>query len=117
MRQKALEALRKGHTKKEVNAMFGLSNNVLKKWEELEKESGSLDKRKLDRKPRKIDLDELKQYCENNPFATHIEAGIHFGCSERVVRYAKNILGITRKKRQSVTENETNKSEKNFSKL
>jgi len=117
MRQKALEALRKGHTKKEVNEMFGLSNNVLKKWEELEKETGTLDKRPLERKPRKVDLDELKRYCEDNPFATHIEAGVHFGCSERVIRYSKNILGITRKKRQPVTENEMRKSENNSSKL
>jgi transposase len=103
MRQKALEALRKGYTKKEVNEMFGLSNNVLKQWEELEKETGSLETRPLERKPRKIDLDALRQFCEENPFATHKEAGIHFGCSERVIRYAKDKLGITRKKRQLPT--------------
>ena len=55
-RQKALEALRKGHTQKEVNEMFGLSNNVLKQWKELEEETGSLEKRPLERKPA-IDLD------------------------------------------------------------
>ena len=117
MRQKALEALRNGHTKKEVNAMFGLSNNVLKKWEELEKETGSLDKRSFDRRPRKVDLEKLNKYCEDNPLATHIEAGVHFGCSERVIRYAKKKLGITRKKRQLATENEMSKSENNSSKL
>jgi len=99
MRKRALEALQKGHTKKEVNEMFGLSKNVLKEWEQLEAEVGSLEKRTLNRKPRKIDLDALKKYCEENPFATHIEAGAHFGCSERVIRYGKNILGITRKKK------------------
>lgn len=103
IREKALEALHKGHTKKEVNEMFGLSNNVLKEWENLEEETGSLKNRALDRKPRKIDLDELRKYCEENPFATHIEAGVHFGCSERVIRYAKNKLDITRKKRHPAT--------------
>ena len=66
-RQKALEALRNGHTKKAVNEMFGLSNNVLKEWEELEKQTGSLEKRPLTRKHRKIDPDVLRRriwiYC------------------------------------------------------
>jgi transposase len=89
MRERALEALRKGHTKKEVNEILGLSNNTLKAWENLEKDTGSLENRPLDRKPRKVGLDELRKYCEENPFATHIEAGDYFGCSERVIRYAK----------------------------
>jgi transposase len=97
MRERALEALRKGFTKKEVNEMFGLGNNTLKGWEDLERETGSLENRPLGRKPRKIDLDELSKYCEENPLATHVEAGTYFGCSERVIRYAKKILGITRK--------------------
>ena len=103
LRERALEALGKGYTKKEVNEMFGLSNNVLKKWEDLEKETGSLKNRPLDRKPRKIDLEELGKYCGEHPFATNIEAGVYFGCSERVVRYAKKKLGITRKKRRPAT--------------
>ena len=102
-RERALEALRRGRTKKEVNEMFGLSNNVLKEWENLEKETGSLENRPLERKPRKIDLDELRKYCEKKPLATHIEAGVHFGCSERVIRYAKKKIGITRKKRPHAT--------------
>jgi len=113
-RQKALEALRKGHTQTQVNEMFGLSNNVLKQWKELEEETGSLEKRPLDRKPA-IDLDALRKYCEENPLATHIEAGVHFNTSERNIRYAKNILGITRKKRHLHTPNETSKSEQHLS--
>jgi len=109
-RQKALEALRNGHTQTEVNEMFGLSNNVLKNWKELEEETGSLEKRPLNRKPR-IDLDALRKYCEENPFATHIEAGVHFNTNERNIRYAKNLLGITRKKRHRATPSETSKSE------
>ncbi|MCL2592655.1 MAG: IS630 transposase-related protein [Defluviitaleaceae bacterium] len=114
-RQKALEALKKGYTQTEVNKMFGLSNNVLKKWKELEEETGSLEKRPLDRKPA-IDLDALRKYCEENPLATHIEAGIYFGTSERNIRYAKDLLGITRKKRQPHTLSETSNNEQSLSK-
>jgi len=102
-RQKALEALSNGHTKKEVNEMFGLSNNTLKSWEDLEMETGSIKNRPLVRKPRKIDRDELKKYCEENPFATHIEAAAFFGCTETGIRHAKKSLGITRKKRHLAT--------------
>ena len=103
MRERALEALHNGHTKKEVNEMFGLGVNTLKAWENLEKETGSLNNRELNRKPRKINLEELRKYCEENPLATHIEAGEYFGCSERVIRYAKKLLKITRKKKLHVT--------------
>jgi len=102
-RQKALEAVRNGHTKKEVNEMLGLSNTTLKDWENLEKETGSLENRPLDRKPTKIDRDELRKYCEANPFATHKEAASHFNCTEGGIRHAKKALGITRKKRQFAT--------------
>lgn len=103
LREKAIEALRKGYPRKEINKMFGIGINTLREWEKLEKETGSLKNRPLERKPRKIDLAELRKYCEENPLATHIEAGAHFGCSERVIRYAKKILGITRKKRHQDT--------------
>ena len=78
--------------------MLGLSNNVLKSWEELEIETGSLEKRPSNRKPLKVNLDKLQKYCEENPLATHVEAGVHFGYPERIIRYAKKLLGITRKK-------------------
>jgi transposase len=116
LREKALEAVRKGHTKTKVNELYGLSNTTLKEWENLEKETGSLEKRPLNRKPRKIADDELRKYCEENPLATHIEAAAHFGCTEAGIRKAKKRLNITRKKRQRATQNEMSKSEKSSSK-
>lgn len=103
LREKALAALRGGHSKKEVNEIFGLSINTLKKWEDLEKETGSLEKRPLNRKPHKIDREALKEYVEKNPFATHIEAAEHFCCTESGIRHAKKALKITRKKKRPNT--------------
>jgi len=114
-RQRALEALRKGKSREEVNEMFGLGVHTLKRWEKLEEETGSLDKRPLDRSP-SIDLDALGKYCEDFPFATHVEAGVHFNCSERVIRYAKDKLGITRKKRHLIIQSEMSQQESNLSK-
>ena len=113
LREKALEALRNGHTKKKVNEMFGLGINTLKSWEKLEKETGTLKNRPLDRKPRKIDREALLKYCEENPFATHKEAAKYFNCDERGIRHAKKSVGITRKKRQNATLSETNENAQN----
>ena len=113
-RQKALEAVKKGYTKTEVNELFGLANNTLKEWENLEIETGSLENRPLVRKPRKINREELQRYCDENPFATHLEAAAFFNCSESGIRSVKKILGITRKKRPPVTQNETKKKDKHL---
>ena len=115
-REKALEAVRNGHAKTKVNELYGLSNTTLKDWENLEKETGSLDKRPLNRKPTKIADDELRKYCKENPLATHIEAAVYFGCTEAGIRKAKKRLNITRKKRQSATLNVTSNNENNSSK-
>ena len=115
-REKALEAVRNGYTKAEVNKLYGLSNTTLKDWENLEKETGSLENRPLDRKPTKIQDDELRKYCNENPFATHVEAASHFGCTEAGIRKAKKRLNITRKKRQPATRSETSKNASNSSK-
>ena len=113
-RQKALEALRNGYNKKQVNEMFGLSNNTLKDWEELEKQTGSPEKRPLERKPKKIDRNQLLEYCKANPFATHVEAAVYFDCTEAAIRKAKKALGITRKKRHHITKSEVSKKEPNL---
>jgi len=102
-RERAIEALRGNRTKTEVTEIFNLGIHTLKNWEKLEEETGNLQKRELNRNPRKIDREELKKYVEENPFATHIEAAAHFECSESGIRHAKKALGITRKKRQLLT--------------
>ena len=103
LREKALAALRKGYSKKEVNEMFELGINTLKSWEKLKDETGSLKNRPLDRKPHKIDREALREYCNENPFATHKEAATHFNCDESGIRRAKESISITRKKRQHDT--------------
>ena len=99
LRKKALAASAKGYSKKAVNEMFGLGINTLKSWEKLEKETGSLQNKPISRTPAKIKHDELLKYCEDNPFATHVEAAMHFEYSEAAIRKVKRKLNITRKKK------------------
>ena len=115
LRERALEAVRKGHSKAEVREMFGLGVNTLRNWENLEAETGSLKNRELNRTAYKIDRDKLLQWYRENPYSTNKETAIAFNCSVSGIRSAKKVLGITRKKTQLNTMNETNKSGKSSS--
>ena len=106
--------MQKGYSKKQVNEMFGLGINTLKSWEKLENETGTLEKRPLDRKPYKIDRDRLCDYCKENPFATHKEAALHFNCDESAIRRAKTAMKITRKKRQHDIQSATKSNGQNL---
>lgn len=115
MRQRALEAVRNGHTKAEVREMFGLGINTLRDWENLEAETGSLENRPLNRKGYKIDREKLLEWYRKNPHSTNQETAIAFHCSVSGVRNAKKVLGITRKKTQLNTLNATKKNGKSSS--
>lgn len=115
LRERALQAVRNGHSKAAVRKMFGLGINTLKAWENLEAETGSLKNRELNRTAYKIDRDKLLQWYRENPYSTNREAAIFFNCSVSGVRSAKKNLGITRKKTPLNTANEMNKSGKSSS--
>lgn len=112
MRERAMQALRNGHTKSEVREMFGLGVNTLRTWEKLESETGSLENKPLCRTAYKINREELLAYYSENPYSTNKETANAFNCSVSGIRSAKKALGITRKKTLFNTKNETNKSER-----
>ena len=114
LRERALQAVRNGHTKAEVREMFGLGVNTLRAWENLEAETGSLKNRELNRTAYKIDRDELLQWYRENPYSTNKETAMAFNCSVSGIRSAKKVLGITRKKTLLNTVNEANTSGMNF---
>ena len=115
MRERAIEAMRNGHSKAEVNEMYGLGINTLRAWENLEAETGSLENRPLNRTAYKIDREKLLGWYRENPYSTNKETAIVFHCSISGIRSAKKVLGITRKKTQFNTRNEMNKSGKSSS--
>jgi len=113
LRERALQAVRKGHTKAEVREMFGFGINTLRDWENLEAETGSLKDRPRNRTAYKIDREKLLEWYGENPYSTNKETAIAFNCSVSGIRSAKKALGITRKKTQYSTPSETSKNEKN----
>lgn len=114
LRQRALEALRSGRTRHEVNEMFGLGINTLRTWEKLEKETGSLKDRPSKRGAYKIDREKLLQYYEENPYSTNDEAAEVFRCSASGIKHARKAAKITRKKTQFYIKNETSNNVKNL---
>jgi len=114
LRELALQALLRGHTKTEVNEMFGLGVNTLRDWEKLKAETGSLEKRPLIRGAYKIDREELLEYYQKNPYSTNKEAADEFNCSVSGIRSAKAVLKITRKKTQFNTQSVMSKNAKSL---
>ena len=115
LRERALQAVRNGHTKAEVSRMFGLGVNTLRDWERLEAETGSLSNRPLNRTAYKIDREELLEWYRENPCSTNRETAIAFDCSASGIRDAKKAMGITRKKTQFNMPNATSKDGNNSS--
>jgi hypothetical protein len=102
MRERALEAVRNGHTKAEVREMFGLGVNTLRAWKKLEAETGSLENKPLHRSWYKIDREKLLEHYEENPYSANKETAVVFNCSVSGIRSAKKVLKITRKKHNSI---------------
>jgi transposase len=113
LRERALQAVRNGHTKAEVREMFGLGVNTLRAWETLEAETGSLESRPPTRTAYKIDRERLLAHYRENPYSTNKETADVFNCSVSGIRSAKKVMGITRKKTRSSTLNETSNNESN----
>ncbi|MDR1066211.1 MAG: hypothetical protein LBL35_02080 [Clostridiales bacterium] len=59
MRERAIEAVRNGHSEAEVNEMYGLGVNTLRAWENLEAETESLENIPLNRGTYKIDREKI----------------------------------------------------------
>lgn len=97
-RKRAVEALRNGSMREEVNKMFGLGVNTLRCWEKLEERTGSLEDRPSNRGAYKIDREKLLQYYKENPYSTDKEAANVFNCSASGIEHAKKAAKITRKK-------------------
>lgn len=113
LRERALQAVRRGYRKAEVSRMFGLGENTLRDWENLEAETGSLENRPLNRTAYKIDREKLRQWYRENPYSTNKETAVAFNCSVSGIRSAKKVMGITRKKTRSSMLNETSKNGNN----
>jgi transposase len=96
--------------------VFKIHPSTLRDWE-ARYEAGSLKPNyPKTRKARKLPLDKLESYVNDNPDAFLSEIGEHFNCSAEAVRKALIKLSITLKKRPSATKSAAKLKEPNISK-
>ena len=98
-RQMIIQYLNNGHTEKEAEKEFGVSIPSMTKWRKMLRETGSLEDKEAQRKPRKLPDEELRACIAEHPDAYFTEIAEHFNCSDEGVRKACKRLGITRKKK------------------
>jgi len=116
LRKKVVD-YRKAHTYEQTHQTFGVSITTIIDWETLLEETGSLEKRPLDRKHKKIDPVELAAYILEFPDAYLEEIAEHFSCSATAVFYALEKEKITLKKLKFVIVKQMKKNEKLSEKL
>jgi len=97
-REKVLNYIAKGNTVREAHRVFEVSESTIREWKKLQKETGKLEPRPLNRKNRKICPNRLIAYITEHPDSYLIEIADVFNCTFSAVSYALKRLKITRKK-------------------
>jgi transposase len=111
-RKMVLSYLDKGHTYEEARRELGVGISTIKEWKKLLNETGSLEKRPLERSARKFPSGELKAYVSEHPDATLGEIAEYFGGSTSGAFDALAREGITFKKKSSFMSNVMKKNVK-----
>ncbi len=110
LRKRVLEYNAEGHTYEETKKVFKVGITTIKEWKRLLSETGSLEKRELNREARLFADDELRAYMDENPLAILEDIAKYFGGSQSGANAALARLNITLKKRLSHTANATKKN-------
>lgn len=97
-REQVLKYLGKGHTIQQAHEEFEIGTTTIKEWIKLQKETGSLEKRPLERTAPKLCPNRLKAYIIEYPDKYLCEIAEVFNCTRQAVFYALKRLKITRKK-------------------
>jgi transposase len=116
LRKKVVD-YRKTHTYEQTYQTFKVSITTIIDWETLLEETGSLEKRPLNRGHKKIDPAKLAEYIVEFPDAYLQEIADHFGCTATAVFYALEKEKITLKKLKFVTVKQMKKNAKLSEKL
>ena len=97
LRKKVID-YRKKHTLEETHLAFNISISTILDWEVLQKETGSLKKRPLNRSFKKIDPIALAEFIIEFPDSYLHEMAEHFNCTTTAIFYALENQKITLKK-------------------
>jgi transposase len=99
LRSRVIDFIKEGNTQDKASIVFKVGTSTIKRWLSLLSETGSLEKRPLDRSARIYDSEKLNTYIEENPDALLKDIAQHFGGSITGAFNALNREKITYKKR------------------
>jgi transposase len=94
-----IEYINKGNTQEAASITFNVGTSTITRWLALLSETGSLEKRPLNRIAPKFESERIQSYIEENPDALLKDVAEHFGGSITGAFYALEREKITLKKR------------------
>jgi transposase len=106
LRERVIAYLKEGHTQEETRIIFKVGTTTIKNWLSLHSETGSLEKRPLERSARIYESEKLNAYIEENPNALLKDVAEKFNGSITGAFYALEREKITFKKKSRTTKNE-----------
>ena len=95
-------AYREKHTQEETAKTFGVSVSAVRDWEQIQRATGNLSKKPLERKWRKINPEKLREYVTEHPDEYLDEIASTFECSGEAIRLALKKHKITYKKNAEI---------------
>ena len=100
LRERVLAYHAEGHTIDKTSKVFKVGTTTISAWKKLLSETGNLEKKEIERKPRKFESEKLRTYINENPEATLAEIAKEFGGSPSGAFDALEREKITLKKLQ-----------------
>lgn len=103
-RERAIEFVKEGHTGKELYEAFKIRLSLVRSWQKQEELRGTLAPQYRKTWQGKIDVEKLRKAVERTPDITLPELAKMFDCTKQSVHVALKKAKITRKKRHSSME-------------
>ena len=116
LRSRVIGFIKEGHTQEETGKIFNVGTATIQRWLALLSETGSLEKRPLNRSASIFESEKLETYINKNPNALLKDIAQYFGGSITGAFYALEREKITYKKKKFSIRKETKESEKNSQK-
>ena len=100
LRERVISFVNAGHTQEEASLIFDVGTTTIKRWKSQLSETGSLEKKPLNRVPSVFKSEKLNTYIEENPDALLKDIAEHFNGSISGAFYALEREKITLKKKR-----------------
>ena len=111
LRSRVIDFMNEGHTYEETSIIFKVGTATITRWLSLLSETGSMEKRPLNRTAPKFESEKLNAYNEENPNALLKDIAEHFNGSVSGAFYALEREKITLKKKRYITKSVMRRNE------